>query len=114
MVPAFNQFFLVKIENEWKILSDIFHSLFVGCVSSHYFCHKLTISKLTHRSINGASEFDFSYFLRISNLTHPTATPKTNNPINPPPLNGKPQCTFFPFDKSQGRYRLLVVGGAGL
>ena len=27
---AFNQFFLVKIENEWKILSAIFHSLFVA------------------------------------------------------------------------------------
>ncbi len=38
------------------------------------------------------------------------STPKTNNPINPP-LNGKPQGTFFPLYKSQGRSRLLVVGG---
>ncbi|MEP6486617.1 hypothetical protein NDI43_08400 [Microcoleus vaginatus GB2-A3] len=29
------------------------------------------------------------------------STAKTNNPINPP-LNGKPERTFFPFDKSQG------------
>jgi hypothetical protein len=38
------------------------------------------------------------------------STPKTNNSINPP-LNGKPQGTFFPVDKSQSRSKLLVVGG---